>query len=330
MGGGIAQLTGSGKAQFCRLGRTWTESGQSSLYVTYCEVSLISGVRKYSLIFGHLKFCLFYKYSKQPSVKGVLLLRGVHAERNIKEKMAQDHGKTEVQIFEVFAQVCPLPINLGSIEKQNAPKPDILCEIKGIGKVAFELTELIDENYARQSSLRCDTERALRDFYRELPQEKSTIFDNLYKDSLLMFFFDKNISLRNRKKIFGDIFDLLLALKPGFEGDIPLQGTVKVVVNKKNIHRGMESFPAPTFHVPSSGSVGDPTRSTIGKKFRKVYESQVPIELLAYIDRNPMFPEKYWRPRLHEFVKETLRDQSFERVWVFDLNKKQIVFSCAK
>ena len=213
----------------------------------------------------------------------------MRSERSIKEKMAQDYDKTEVQVFEAFARVCPLPINVGSIEKQDPPKPDILCEIRGIGKVAFELTEIIDENFARQSSLRWDTKRALHDFCSKLSLEKRKNFDNLYKNSWLMLVFDNNTSLRNRKKIFGDIFDLLLSLKPGFEGNIPLQGTVKGTVKIANVHRGMDSFPDPTFHVPLSGSVGDPTRSTIEKKFRKGYESQFPIELLAYIRLNPIF-----------------------------------------
>ena len=62
---------------------------------------------------------------------------------------ADRHGLREKKIFSLFAEACALPVRPESIEKRNPPEPDILCEIKGEGPVAFEMVELIDQNIAQ-------------------------------------------------------------------------------------------------------------------------------------------------------------------------------------
>jgi hypothetical protein len=58
--------------------------------------------------------------------------------------------KHEIGVFRRFAQVSGLPILPESIEQPPEPEPDILCEIIGEGRVAFELTRIDDEAFHRK------------------------------------------------------------------------------------------------------------------------------------------------------------------------------------
>jgi len=57
--------------------------------------------------------------------------------------------KHEIGVFRRFAKVSGLPIIPESIEQPPEPEPDILCEIIGEGRVAFELTRIDDEAFRR-------------------------------------------------------------------------------------------------------------------------------------------------------------------------------------
>jgi len=58
------------------------------------------------------------------------------------EPMSENRkGEVEFGIFEDFASRSGLPIDLESIKKEFPPCPDISCQITGVGKVWFELTE---------------------------------------------------------------------------------------------------------------------------------------------------------------------------------------------
>ncbi len=48
-----------------------------------------------------------------------------------------------------FAKVAGLALVSGSVESRHPPEPDILCELAGAGRVAFELVNLVDEGLAR-------------------------------------------------------------------------------------------------------------------------------------------------------------------------------------
>jgi hypothetical protein len=61
----------------------------------------------------------------------------------------EDKAAYERDVFTQFAAVAGLPLIPGSIESRRPPEPDILCELAGSGRVAFELVDLVDEGLAR-------------------------------------------------------------------------------------------------------------------------------------------------------------------------------------
>jgi hypothetical protein len=58
-------------------------------------------------------------------------------------------AESERRAFSEFAAAAALDIIPGSLESRPPPEPDILCELAGRGRVAFELVNLVDEDLMR-------------------------------------------------------------------------------------------------------------------------------------------------------------------------------------
>jgi len=133
--------------------------------------------------------------------------------------MNDRQAKTELIIFRAFAEVCELPIDVMTIEKREPPEPDISCKINGGGTITFELTEIIDRGFANMIGKQNDTKTMLDNYYFNLPKNMKEDFDSLYSDAIIFINFNNSISMRQRERLFPKIFNHLLGLENGFEGN---------------------------------------------------------------------------------------------------------------
>jgi len=81
------------------------------------------------------------------------------------------------------------------------------------------------------------------------------------------------------------------------------------------------------FDIESYIRIGDPTVDRLRDKFEKKYESSCPIELLAYIDGNPMFPDAVWKPGVVQFLKQCSGYGQFRKIWIVDVYAKIVHFA---
>src|SRR5258705_9496146 len=58
--------------------------------------------------------------------------------------LVDPHADRELALFRDFALVCPLGIEMKSIEKRDPPEADILCRIADGSALAFEMVESTD------------------------------------------------------------------------------------------------------------------------------------------------------------------------------------------
>ncbi|MFH1094387.1 MAG: hypothetical protein V1739_09610 [Candidatus Omnitrophota bacterium] len=58
-------------------------------------------------------------------------------------------AKDEETIFRKFLEQCPYHIQSDSIEKRQAPSPDILCKLSDGATICFELVECVDNSIAK-------------------------------------------------------------------------------------------------------------------------------------------------------------------------------------
>ena len=165
--------------------------------------------------------------------------------------MTCQHEKTELTIFRAFAKICPLPIQFDSIQKMCPPKPDIECAISGDGLIAFELVEIIDQNFANLFAKQNDTKKSISEFHSKLPKEKKKHFDGKYSNAMIFPQFKNASTFRQREKIFPVIFDHLLKIDKQFEGDTfkNLNGELWDI----SISRG--TFNGPLFDLSFAGSI---------------------------------------------------------------------------
>ncbi|CAB1055350.1 hypothetical protein D1BOALGB6SA_83 [Olavius sp. associated proteobacterium Delta 1] len=236
--------------------------------------------------------------------------------------MNVSQAKTELRIFRSFAEVCELPIDVMTIEKREPPEPDILCKINDGGTITFELTELIDRGFANMIGKQNDTKTRLDNYYFDLPMDMKKDFDSLYSDAIIFINFNNSISMRQREMLFSNIFNNLLGLESGSEGnflkdDPQYRGKFRWIT----ISRGVNG---PIFDTVPAMSIGDSTTSVIESKINKNYLTEYPLHLLAYIDLNPMLPDHIWLPKIEKFLANNLKNSDFEKAWIFDFHKKEI------
>lgn len=239
--------------------------------------------------------------------------------------MGEERGEHELEIFRRFAAVVGLLKTDDRFEKRKSPEPDVLFHSAAGISTAFELVELIYQDYAGGIGLLIATKTALHTYYEALPSTQREIFDHKYSNALLYFRFHPSLTFKRRRAAFSVIFDHLLVVPDGFTGDaLDGDAALSSVLDGVSISRGR--FNGPIFDAESIGWIGDPAVPAIRGKFAKTYSTPYPVELLAYIETNPMFPDEVWLADLEEFLGAQVRPLPFRRIWVFHIGRNEVVF----
>jgi hypothetical protein len=237
----------------------------------------------------------------------------------------KNHIAKEQTIFRDF--VATLKIDMDSMESREPPEPDIVCQIVGCGKVGFELTELIDQNFKKREVLMYRTKCHLTNAPREhLSKSESSEFCRKYKNAFLLFRYRDGSSLQKRKLTTKSALQALLSLPDNYKGTLTgrefLSIPTKSALNEIRVCRG-DFFKGPILDTDSSGLLGDPVEATFHKKLSKRYEVKYPIELLTYIETDLLRPQDALIVELQKLEEKFLASQ-FKKVWVFDRRTRSI------
>ncbi|HEX5646661.1 MAG TPA: hypothetical protein VFX56_06805 [Nitrospira sp.] len=233
----------------------------------------------------------------------------------------------EINAFKVFITASKEPIDPSSVLIKSPSAPDIECKyLSGCG-LAFELVELLDPGFKRIFEVQQSKVHSLYDHLDKMAQADREPFVSQYGNSDILVNFHDNCSLGSIKAAIPDVFRELLTLPAGFDGltDTFTVGSLKKTVKSISISRG--GFQGPLFNGQAMGWVGDPCVGTVQNKLNKSYVTPHPIELIAYIDGNPMFPDNVWKPTLDNFLRQLPSLSPFRRIWVVDLGKQAIAYA---
>lgn len=243
---------------------------------------------------------------------------------------AKCQAEDERKIFEAFAEIAPFTVLPCSTESRESPAPDILCQIENHGLIAFELTELIDQAYMDHIGLTFKTEQYLNSYWQsKLNAADSTIFRNKYSDALLHFEYSQKSSLKERKVAAKKAFPKLLLLPNDSDGEfLKFDPELAPVLQSIQITR-VTGLVEPIIDVSSYVRLGDPTAQAITKKFKKIYECDYPIELLAHINLGIMPHEDIWIAAAEKIVSQ-LPGSAFRKIWIFDNTDKKIKYAYEK
>jgi len=224
----------------------------------------------------------------------------------------------EIYIFRKFAKLCPYSINLDSIIKKEPPEPDILCSLPDGSIIAFELTEIIDEDLAGSFN---DSIRLKEAFNDELEQLEAN-----FNNALIYIAFTEGILFRRKKNSIQKIINYLLTLDKTAEGVFKPEDLIDIV-KFITISRGVIG---PIIDVESFAWIDDPCKECIKRKFEKVYKTESNnIELLAYYELQPKEPENILECKLYslkKFIKNNIKSSVFQRVWIYSARENRIIF----
>jgi len=244
-----------------------------------------------------------------------------------------EQGSKELTIFSSFAEVCPWPIRLKSIQKREPsgqqgepPEPDILCEIEGERPVAFEMVQIVDQGLAQRTNDQVRLQNLLREAYQSLSGKARSEVEKRCGNTLVHVAFRSTSSFTAKKNAISAITELLQEITPSFEGGITPKNRTSLTgaVEQVTVHR--IRYTGLLFHVAAAGSYSDPTLENIRQKFMKQHKTRAPMELLAYYELQPVHPEDWWQSKLIMLITDHLKmsKSTFRRVWVFDVFSKAI------
>lgn len=230
----------------------------------------------------------------------------------------------ELRNFRLFAEHGPLSIMSDSIHSMVPPAPDILCTVKSGQQIAFELVELVDQDYARRLDLLYRTLKLLRELPARLPNDvREALSQRFSQGAFISFDFTEELRLSQREPAAVDALRWMLARPHALPEHVHVEGSLAGRV--RFIHVRPWSWGL-HFDCSSSGWLGDPTLERITGKFTKKYKTEHPIELLMYTELDLLLPESAWRPTVEPYVEAHLCESPFRRVWLFKAGAAEISF----
>ena len=230
-----------------------------------------------------------------------------------------NHKNTEreLMVFRKFAANTGVQIISDTIEHRSPPEPDILCTSENGESIAFELTEIIDQDFARGVS----KAGVISDFYTYLKEkkdrEKKDKFITKYKNTMIHFKFNENAGNNRIRGSISDVIDFLLS-NSLIPQDISINKKEKISRILDAIWISEINIDGPIFCTGHTDGMDFPLRKRIQSKFSKSYKSTASdIELLLYMYSDPERPGYGWSHELDQYLQDNLGQSPFRSIWVY-------------
>jgi len=223
-------------------------------------------------------------------------------------------------IFSEFAQSVGLPVVAGSLQSRPPPEPDVLCEIQGRGPVAFELVELIDQDFQERTAVLGRFNRLLRAYPDELSPVDRGAFLQKYANAAIGVTF-RPLRLRDLQAALPELFRWLrVDVRPTANSlDLDRPPALRTAFERIAVRRPM---PHLDLSATRAGYLEDPTFGAVHEKLHdKQYTTCHPIELLAYTTIDLLLPLDVWQATYEQPLRDLLNGSTFQRIWVFSLGQ---------
>lgn len=225
-------------------------------------------------------------------------------------------------VFKHFAESIGL-LPGGTFESRPTPEPDILYTPVSGDPMAFELVEILDRDFSATIGRLLGTKDACHAYLDALPADEAGAFRAQYANADIFISFKDGMSIQRRRNALPRIFKALRTLPAGFEGDAFDDGSpLDALLDRITVHRG--GFNGPLFDTPSVTWVGDPTVEALQGKMLRAYTPRGVLNLLAYIEANPMYPEEVWLADLEKYLATLDATCQFEHIYVYECRSASV------
>ena len=233
-------------------------------------------------------------------------------------------AKEEIEVFASFAELCPLLIDPGTIEKQQDGDPDIRCLLTDGTEMYFELTEIVDPDLARNHEIVAGQHARLQDYVSSLSVEDRDAFDSKYSGTMFHVIFKEPSSNSARSSASQALIEHLVASNLKNERYIPIPEN-KAFRSLQSVQAHQYDFNGAAFTVSGGIAFKIPAVERIKTKFNMSFSAKLTIHLLVYTSKQPVLAYDTWLPPVIEYVEKELKESCFQKVWVFDHRHENII-----
>ncbi len=241
--------------------------------------------------------------------------------------MPENHDQQQAEekrIVEAFLHVAQMPCQSCNIFSLDPPQPDALCKLEDGTQLAFELTEVIDPNQARNYNFGLDIKDTMYPHYADMEPEIKTQLDALFGNAAIFVAFQKGASLNKATRLLPDVFAALLKCSSDSEGDLARE-LLPEGIERITVARG--EMVGPLFNASGLAlHIRNTITERINQKFAKKYECDFPVDLLVHSRLKSLQPEILWLDKVRKLVPPNIRGSSFQRVWIFDYVESNIPY----
>ena len=228
--------------------------------------------------------------------------------------------ETERDVFRRFMEMAKLTIDPASIRNEPPPKPDISCRTWEGEEVNFELVQLADFGFSSREGSRDIAVEALEQAFDELTPSHQLKVSGMLANASVYVDYELKATKVHTRQAPPHIFELLLELDGDFVGIVDEESGVKLPphIAAISVYRGKAK--GPIFEVSYKGAQfgKDQVASLLSQKLSKVYASDVPVELIAYIAGGFNFHPEVVRARFQRALDGKPDFGRFRRIWLAD------------
>lgn len=240
--------------------------------------------------------------------------------------MPDRQANRELAIFQAFAKTAGMATGAAHWEKRDPPEPDILYHAEGAEPVAFEMVEIIDEEFAGRVWSQLKLKSRFEHSFLALPPDRKTRIEERVGDALVHVVFEPGATLKAKQNSIDLVLHWLGDLDRAFAGECRKVAGQSFPPAVSSVRIARLNLSGPCFDVEAVGSLSNPAVDAVRGKWAKSYTTKHQIQLLAYYELQPEGHEAMWLPDLRAFLAEQ-SSSPFRRVWVYDCATAAVRFA---
>jgi hypothetical protein len=219
-------------------------------------------------------------------------------------------------IFEEFARFAELKVVEGTISQPDPP--DILCEVEGLGQVAFELVQLD----SRAELSRMSDFQGVRALWAGAVEDMPPAIRARHVNAQIDVIFRAGAIQRVRREIFARIVDRLGVLPPDFVGQV-FDEDQPALLESADLRR-FDINDGPIINEVSPGGPAPIDLTRIDGKIAHYADGWgTRAELLAYSRWGMPFSDQ--NTGAEDYLRTRFPSGIFSRGWIFELTSRRIV-----
>ena len=232
----------------------------------------------------------------------------------------------ERRIFDALAPLIGWTVVDKSVQQLKPPRPDILCEVAGVGAMAVELVALDVPQTRQRLTNMFGTADAWRVALARRPAGEQQALQARLHDAHISVIFAEQAGLRDRAGAISKLQSYLL-------GHLGRRGEVGAAdighpegFHSATIWRGGVSD-GPRITSPSAGYWHPPQVGAITKHLQTHYETDAPLDLFAYATHDEPDGSVGSLATIHAAVAQHLPGSQFRQVHLFHVGFRHHIWS---